>query len=186
MSIRVKLLNLKLDYKRDMERWSCEDEKFLQDNWGYYSIEYFMRKLKRSEQSIKYKATELKLGSQILANDRVMTIVELMEIFDLNRINLLSWIGLGLPVKEKKISNYKKYQYVEFDELLRFLEKHQDIWDSRLLDEYYLGIEPEWLKEKRQRDRLSNETIRLDDFNLEKLKALKIFIEEENVKKKKK
>jgi len=36
--------------------------------------------------------------------------------------------------------------------LLEWLKNNQDKWNSTRLDEYGLGVEPQWLKEKRKTD----------------------------------
>ena len=41
-----------------------------------------------------------------------------------------------------------------FSDLLEWLRCHQELWDSRKIEPYGLGVEYEWLKEKRKRDAL--------------------------------
>lgn len=39
---------------------------------------------------------------------------------------------------------------------MSFLENNQNEWDSRKLEKHMLGLEPDWLKEKRIRDKKEN------------------------------
>ena len=50
--------------------------------------------------------------------------------------------------------------YVKQEDLLEFLKAHQDIWDSRYLEIYGFGSEPEWLIKKRKEDSLYPERLK--------------------------
>ena len=134
--------------------WTEEEEVILSDLWGSESIEMIAKKLNRTESSILNKVFTLGLGSQI---DNNYDGLKLKDISDLLGVSVsiisISWVSLGLKVKVKKITKSKSYMYVEIDDLYEFLEKNQNIWDSRNLEKNILGIEPDWLKEKRENDK---------------------------------
>ena len=78
------------------------------------------------------------------------------------------------------------YRYVEIKDLYEFLERNQNIWDSRNLEKNILGVEPEWLKEKRKLDREQNPDTRYEKLNLTKqqlLLARKLFLESQDEQK---
>ena len=152
-SIQLKMRKLNITSPNLSKRkWTKEDTQLLIDWWGDHSMENIAKKLNRSVSSIKNKAFLLKLGSQIENNFDGLRIQEIADIFKISRVNVENWIILGLKYKTKRISDNYKYRYVELDKLLAFLEKNQNIWDSRELETYILGTEPDWLKEKRKRD----------------------------------
>lgn len=143
--------NYKLNYK--YKSWSKEDEKRLIELWGNYSIEYIANELDRTESSITNRVYVLGLeGVKPNFSDGIL-LTSVEKMLNINRNKIYDWMSLGLIVKEKEFLNNKTYQYVERKDLLRFLEENQDLWDSKLLEENSLGDEPDWLKEKRERDK---------------------------------
>ena len=139
----------------DKRFWTKEEETLLSDLWGTESLETIAKKLNRTISSIKNKAFLLGLGPVIENNYNGLTIKDISDLLGVN-INTVSvgWIALGLKYKVQKISKSKSYRYVEIKDLYKFLEANQNIWDSRNLEKNILGAEPEWLKEKRIRDKL--------------------------------
>lgn len=144
-----------------------EEEDLLSDLWGVKSLETIAKKLNRTVSSIKNKVFLLGLGSQIENNYNGLTIKEISDLLDVD-INTVSvsWIGLGLRYKIQKISKSTSYRYVEIRDLYEFLEKNQNIWDSRNLEINILGSEPKWLKEKRRLDEKQN--LHMERLNLTK------------------
>lgn len=163
----------------DKRFWTKEEETLLSDLWGTESFEIIAKKLNRTVSSIKNKAFLLGLGSAIESNYNGLTIKDISDLLDVN-INTVSvgWIGLGLKYKVQKISKSKSYRYVEIKDLYQFLEKNQNIWDSRNLEKNILGAEPEWLKEKRKLDNEQNSDIeRLNLTKQQLILARKFFLE---------
>lgn len=163
----------------DKRFWTKEEETLLSDLWGTESLETIAKKLNRTVSSIKNKAFLLGLGSVIENNYDGLTIKDISELFGVS-VNTVSvnWIALGLKYKIKKISKSKSYRYVEIKDLYEFLEANQNIWDSRNLEENILGIEPNWLKEKRKLD--SAKTVGMQKLSLTKqqlILAKKFFLE---------
>lgn len=133
--------------------WTEEEEILLSDLWGSEPIEKIAKKLNRTVSSIRNKAFQLKLGSQIDSNYEGLKITEISELFCVRpELIKIGWVALGLKVKSRKITQSTSYQYVEISDLFDFLEANQNIWNSRVLEKNILGKEPEWLKEKRKRD----------------------------------
>lgn len=157
-----------LGYKVDSKhrRWTKEEEILLSDLWGTESIENIAKKLNRTVSAITNRVSVLKLGSQIENNYTGIRIQDISLLFQVHRnVILTSWVSLGLKLSFQKRSNHSVYSYVKISDLYEFLEANQNIWDSRNLEKNILGKEPEWLKEKRARDRLLSS----DDFRIENL-----------------
>ena len=169
----------------DKRFWKKDEEVLLEDLWGNESIEIIAKKLNRTPSSIKNKAFQLGLGSTIENNYNGLTIKEISELFNIDfNIVSVSWIALGLKYKVQKISKSKSYRYVEISDLYEFLEKNQNIWDSRKLEKNVLGIEPEWLKEKRKLDKQSDSEIeRLNMIKQQLILSEKYYLNIEEVSK---
>ena len=153
--IIVKAISLGYNIDLKHRNWTKEEETILSDLWGLESIENIAKKLKRTVPAITNKVASLGLGTAIENNYNGLTIKDISNLFGVN-INIVSvgWIGLGLKYKVQKISKFRSYRYVEIKDLYEFLEKNQNIWDSRNLEKNILGVEPDWLKEKRIKDKL--------------------------------
>ena len=138
----------------DRRRWTKEEEEILRKVWGKKRIELICKQLNRTEKSIKCKVHELGLGSQIENNYDGMTIPLLASLFKISEeVISINWISLGLKYKVRRMGKNSSYKYITINELMKFLEKNQNIWDSRNLEQNILGIEPDWLIEKRRIDR---------------------------------
>ena len=148
---------ISLGYNIDSKHrsWTKEEEILLSDLWGVKRVEYIAKKLNRTVSAITNRVYALGLGSQIENNYDGLRIQDISDIFQVHRIVILtSWVSLGLKLSFRKRSNHSVYSYVQINDLYKFLEENQNIWDSRNLEKNILGIEPEWLKEKRIKDSL--------------------------------
>ena len=153
ITIKVNRLGLKIQ-TNDKRYWTKEEEILLSDLWGNKSIDKIAKKLNRTVSSVKNKVYQLGLGSQIENNYEGIRFNDLCDIFGISIEKVsIYWVSLGLKYKTRNISKTVSYRYVEIDDLYEFLEKNQNIWDSRLLTENIFGIEPDWLKEKRKNDK---------------------------------
>lgn len=151
-------------------KWKEHEIAFLLNNWGEKSIDYICRKINRSEDAIFMKARSLNLGPMYLNYDGI-TATELARILNIdNHVILDSWIPkYGLEYSEKIMRTSRKIKIINMDTLLKWLKNNQDKWDSRKVDLFALGKEPNWLKEKRK-----------NDFNIPRRKNMKWTFKEEN------
>lgn len=173
-SIRVnaKKLGYVIDGKH--KAWTKQEEEILSDLWGSKSVDYISTKLNRSVSGIINRAFILELGSQIKSNYDGISISEISDIFLVSRETILTkWVILGLKLDYRKRSNSSTYSYVTISNLYDFLEKNQNIWDSRNLEINILGSEPEWLKEKRKSDQKLENGIYKKSDNITKLQLLR-------------
>ena len=154
-SITIKINRRGLKIKGNDKRfWTSEEEEILSDLWGTVSVDKIAEKLDRTVSSLKNKAYQLGLGSQMENNYDGISITQIAELFNVNDQTVsIYWISLGLKTTTRNISKTRKYRYVTINDLFDFLEKNQNIWDSRYLEKNILGKEPDWLTEKRKSDR---------------------------------
>jgi len=183
-SVCVRASKLGYDLQSKHKKWTEEEEDLLCDLWGTKSIEYIAKKLNRSSSAIMNRVWKLGLGSYTENNYDGLKIQEIADIFLIDRNTILvTWVALGLKIKVKNISKNKSYATVSIEDLYDFLEKNQDIWDSRNLEENLLGIEPEWLKQKRKSDIQNNFIPKRINLTKQQLVAAKSFyIDEEKIK----
>jgi len=156
-AIYLKARKLKITLIQNGRKWTKEEEILFQEIWGTKSIESVAKELKRTVFSLKVKAVRMKLGPMIRNNSDVITVSDMVDLLGVSRDRIANtWINLGLKVKNKKLTKKSFCYVIEWEDLLEFLENNQNEWDSRCVEEHMLGIETEWLKQKRNRDRLEN------------------------------
>ncbi|MBR2827640.1 MAG: hypothetical protein IKE70_00195 [Bacilli bacterium] len=133
--------------------WNEEEEDELRRLWGTMSIEKLAKKLKRSVSSVKVRANRLHLGPMYGNDARFLTIPMISNMLGVSYERITTtWISLGLKVERRSLTSKMKYNCVSWEELISFLENHQDEWDSRNLEKYALVEEFDWLIKKRKRD----------------------------------
>lgn len=133
--------------------WTEEEELFLQNNWGAKSINNISKKLSRSYNSVANKANKLGLQSPTLHYDGI-TIAQLSKAlgvyFEISRM----WINkYNLPAKKKVFSKKLKVEVITYKDFWEWAEQHKHLINFAHLEPYILGIEPEWVKEKREIDK---------------------------------
>lgn len=133
--------------------WSKEEEQMLKEMWGYAPIERIAKKLNRSLTAISVRADRLNLGAPKNNNLDYLLISQISNIFQISREQISrKWKNHGLKLYKIKLSEKKFVYGAKVEELLSFLENHQDFFDGRMIEEHILGPEPDWLKEKRKKD----------------------------------
>lgn len=156
-SIYLKARKLGITLIQDRRKWTEEEEQQLEELWGSKSIEVIAKRLKRTVFSLKVKAVRMKLGPMIRNVTDKLTVYDIVDLIGVSRDRITTtWIKLGLKLKKKKLTKKASYYFIEWDDFVDFLEKNQNEWDSRNLDVNMLGIEYDWLVEKRKRDRDTN------------------------------
>ncbi len=139
--------------KKSIKYWTDEETEKLHELWGYKTIPQIAKILGRTENAItvKYKRLGLeapsKAGETMTANEAAALLkIDIHTITD-------RWIAKhGLKAKKKAIRGKKEIWMIKHSDLITFLKENQNRWDSRRLEIYALGSEPQWLKDKRARD----------------------------------
>ena len=156
-AIYLKARRLGITLIQDSRKWTVEEETLLSDLWGVKSIEYIAKKMKRTVFSIKVKAVRMGLGAMIRNNYDVITVSDMVDLLNVTRDRITDrWVKLELKLKKIKLTNKMSYYTINWKDLMDFLETNQNEWDSRNVEKNMLGLEPEWLQEKRKRDTIEN------------------------------
>lgn len=155
----------------EAKRWSAEEMEFLNEKWGILNLDTIAQKLNRSRNSILIKAYQMSLREQAAANGAYFTPNDVSSILGINIRTLYSWIWNGcLGHRKFRVGKKKKYQ-ITVEDLCRFIEEHQNKWNSQKADitqikSYYTsyfiarnntvtirGEMPDWMQEKIARDK---------------------------------
>lgn len=156
-AIYLKARRLGITLIQDKRKWTPEEEEEFALLWGTIKVETIAKRLKRTVFSLKVKAVRMGLGPMVRNNSELIIISDICDTLHVTRDRIMgSWQELGLNLKKKKLTNNKAYYYVIWEDLMSFLENNQNEWDSRKLEKHMLGLEPDWLKEKRIRDKKEN------------------------------
>ena len=134
--------------------WSKEEVDYLMDNWGTISIKAIAKKLGRSEAAILVKKNKLKLG-RFDESGSYITWNQLLVALGFERngsYKTTSWIeNRNFPVKNKKVLN-DRVKIVYLDDFWKWAEKNKNFINFSKFEKGMLGIEPEWVKDKRSYD----------------------------------
>lgn len=136
--------------------WTQDELDYISEVWGEKTIPQIARHLGRSVNAVKIKCVRLGYTGQKWYGN-MMSARKVSELLGVDVHAVCDyWIPKhGLPGKRKRLGSSKqKTTIIMFDDLLQWLENHQDLWDSRRVELYGLGMEYEWLQRKRASDAL--------------------------------
>lgn len=134
--------------------WTPEEVDYLQERWGTTSVPAIAQHLGRSINAIKLKAARIGLPGNPINASEYITFLSLMEA--LGKKNTYGWAKerwarFGCPIKYKRMMN-KRIAMIRIEDFWEWAEQHQDILDFSDFEEYAIGAEPAWVKQKRRRD----------------------------------
>lgn len=136
--------------------WTPEEIEILRESWGNTSIPGIAKRLNRTEDAIKVKVVRLKLG-KFLDNNRngriaFSTFAKALGHQNSNGYMKISWAqNRGLPL-HRQIRHKQVFEMVDIDEFWEWAERNQSFIDFSGFERHVLGVEPEWVEKKRQRD----------------------------------
>lgn len=140
---------------RQNKIWSVEEELYLQENWGKYSIPSIGKHLGRSVNAVKVRAQRLGLGAALMGGDYITLNQLLIAVKGTNaggNYSMKSWVkNRGLPVHTKKVIN-NSFRVVYLDEFWAWAEKNRSFIDFSKMEPLILGEEPAWVAEQRRKD----------------------------------
>lgn len=158
--------------------WTKDEENYLVDNWGTYSLTNISNKLNRSENAILNKVFRLKLGS-FLENGDYITVRQLFMALGHNEFDtykIKSWIeNRKLPIKQKLI-NEKRVKVITLNDFWKWAEKNKSFLDFSKFTRYTLGKEPDWVEEKRRNDILHNSKYKKTPWTVKEDEYLKFLL----------
>lgn len=134
--------------------WTNDELDYIREVWGSKTIPQIARKLGRSINAVKVKTVRLGYTGQKWSGE-MMSARKVSELLGVDVHAVCDfWIPkCGLKGVHKRLGVSKKTTtIIMFEDLLEWLEQHQDLWDSRRVELYALGMEYDWLCEKRKAD----------------------------------
>lgn len=134
--------------------WTQGELDYIREVWGDKTVPQIAKHLGRSVTAVKVKTVRLGYIGQKWSGE-MMSARKVSELLSVDVHTVCDfWIPkCGLKAKRRQLGVTKKTTtIIMFEDLLRWLETHQDLWDSRRLEMYALGMEYDWLKEKRKAD----------------------------------
>lgn len=138
----------------DIGRWWTEEATdYLKENYGKKSYKAIAKALGKSVEQVKGRARYIGLGATFDADAHLTLTMVYKALFGHNpsarAVNRL--LDEGFPVQEKRFGR-KRYRLVDPEAMWKWLKKHQEDFDFVRLDEYSLGAEPQWVRDKRKAD----------------------------------
>lgn len=135
--------------------WTAEEENYLQEKWGTCSIPAIAKKLGRSINAVKQKASRMGLGAVLMGGDYITLNQLLIAVKGSNGGGgyvMKSWVeNRGLPVHTKKVVS-NSFRVVYLDEFWKWAEKNRSFIDFTKMEPMALGEEPKWVAEQRKKD----------------------------------
>lgn len=134
--------------------WTQEELDYIREVWGDKTVPQIAKHLGRSITAVKVKTARLGYTGQKWSGE-MMSARKVSELLGIDVHTVCDiWIPkYGLKSKRRQLGVTKKTTtIIMFEDLLKWLETHQDLWDSRRVEAYALGMEYDWLKEKRKAD----------------------------------
>lgn len=157
------------------KNWTNEEVNRLSYMWGYLTIDEISKKLNRTVTAIIAKYKRLRLGSPYKRKNR-FTANQVAGLLGVDNHTVTDyWIEkCGLKARKEALRT-KKFYLISYDDLMDWLEKNQDKWDSRKLKRFSLYLEPDWLRKKRFSDMIKPKRQRQKWTHSEDLKLLYLF-----------
>jgi hypothetical protein len=152
-------LGLKLDDIKDRKgrEWSEREELYVEEKLGVISIEDIAKKLGRSFNSVREKVVKMGLGDATLSFDGI-TINQLANAFNVSYCIVLNWVTqYGMPAYKKIFVKEMEVWVIGYEEFWKWAEKNKQTINFSRLEPFRLGPEPEWVKVKRDADKLNFE-----------------------------
>lgn len=140
--------------------WSSSDKDYLATSWGTVSIESIAKHTNRSVTAVILKARRLGLGRYTLNGDYVTLRDLLVALGFPNSYSHMyrKYDKLGLPIKSKVILS-KSIRVVNLDEFWDWATENRNKLNFANFKSGTLGLEPDWVAEKRRVDRISPSNI---------------------------
>ncbi len=144
-----------MDEGRERKAWTAEEQQYLEENWGTFSVLTIAKNLGRTPSAIVNRAHRTGLGPVLESGDYV-TLSQLIVAVTGSKTNYsyktISWVkNRGLPVHTKKV-NECSFRVVYLDEFWEWAEKNRSFLDFSKMEPLALGAEPDWVAEQRRKD----------------------------------
>ena len=136
-------------------KWTPQDEAYLEENWGKFSIPTIAKNLNRTVSAIKVRAQKLQLGPALMGGDYItlnQLIIAVCGSTKSYSYHMESWAKKrGLPVHTKRV-NKNSFRVVYLDEFWEWAKQNRSFLDFSKFEPLILGEEPAWVAEQRKKD----------------------------------
>ena len=151
-SIRIKLKRLGLQILSRGRKYTEEELNNLYDDWKYSNktMDALSKKYKRGKEALTIIATR-KGFSPRLSDTEFLSVKDLSEHIGVSKDTIKTWMKRGL--KSRRCHTGKKRYLFLLEDVQKFLEEHQDFFDAGKISDFLFMEEPDWLKEKRIKDK---------------------------------
>lgn len=143
--------------------WTADDIEQLREGWGCHGgLPKLAEEMGRSVAALKVRATRLGLGPWLDARDHI-TLCQLIRLLTGNTsarsdtgysYTRMRLERMGLRIRRKRVCD-SLFLVVDINDFWACAEQHRDELDFSRLEENILGLEPDWVKEKRRQDALN-------------------------------
>lgn len=133
---------------KNISYWTDEDLNYLMENWGNKTETKIAEALNRTQTAVHLKAKRLQLGGRKIN----YSCLEVERLLGICSKSVKRWGEKGY-LKITRAKTDAKIWSVALSDLEEFLEKHQDLWDSRRMKYSLWIVEPDWMIQKRLNDK---------------------------------
>lgn len=128
-------------------KWKEEEIEYLYKYYGSRSLKQMSRHLKKSESAIMRKAIREGIGNQMSAGE-LLTKAEVSRLVGVHPDCITKWwFSRGLTYIK-----LDKFVKIKYENLIRFMKAHPDLWDARKCD-YWTFQQYDWFLKKLEEDR---------------------------------
>jgi transposase len=161
------------------KNWKPNEIKFMHDNWGYMSVRGIAKHIKRTPIAVTVKAKRVGLKGAYCSGSTLSArkVSNLLKV-DIHTVTDYWAAKCGLKYKKTVMKFKRKMFLIEYEDLIEWLRKNCDKWDSRKIQKYMLGFEPEWLRDKRILDSFKPKRKNCKYNRLEDQRLLMLFYKE--------
>lgn len=136
-------------YERDYTEWTEEEKNYVFDMWGLHSPNNIAKHLKRRPSAIRRFAEKHKLNSK---STGYLIPSEIGRILNKEAETIRYWItNSGLKAIKKRYLRRNSY-FIDPQDLKDFLVANPEKWKATQMKDNPLGINEEWLEEKRKQE----------------------------------
>lgn len=136
--------------KRSQYSWTEEEDEFLLDSFGSANMKHMIRKLSRSEHSIKQRYRDLVGQKDMHVAGGYLTPRQMASSLGVNYRTIHNWIhNFGLPAHQfHKVDDSKKnYRFfIDPNQFWRWLAKNKERVNFSLVKRGIILPEPDWLE----------------------------------------
>ena len=138
-------------------QWTEEEIEYLQEEWGFLSLNTLSSRLGRSKKAILSKLNQLEITQKEYCE--YFSKKNAAKALGVSHRVIDKLIAMGLKCKKKKCKERIR-TYIDPIDLKRFIKNNQDSVSFANMEPGALGYEEKWMKEKRKNDKCKKKTFK--------------------------